>query len=113
VLRRRLDGFSSDALQWLRAQTWPGNVRELRSRVIQAALHCTGRRITAADFERLRPVPSRPRESLNEIVQNTEKTTLERLLTDNRGNVSKTARDLQVSRMTLYRLMAKHGIARR
>lgn len=113
VLRRRLDGFSSDALQWLRAQTWPGNVRELRSRVIQAALHCTGRRITAADFERLRPVPSQPKESLNEIVQNTEKTTLERLLTDNRGNVSKTARDLQVSRMTLYRLMAKHGIARR
>ncbi|NBC47719.1 MAG: AAA domain-containing protein [Gammaproteobacteria bacterium] len=112
VLPRRVDGFSNDALQWLRAQTWHGNVRELRSRVIQAALHCTGRQITAADLERLRPVPSRPKESLNEIVQSAEKTTLERLLADNGGNVSKTARDLQVSRMTLYRLMAKHGIAR-
>jgi transcriptional regulator of acetoin/glycerol metabolism len=54
--------------------------------------------------------PEQP--SLNEVVQATEKAALEQRLKRNRGNVSKTARELKVSRMTLYRLMAKHNIGR-
>lgn len=105
-------GLTDDALNWLRAQDWPGNIRELRSCIIQAALQCRGDQISASDLGRLQQTPSSPVESLYKIVENTEKATLERLLAQNNGNVSKTARDLQVSRMTLYRLMAKHSIAR-
>jgi DNA-binding NtrC family response regulator len=112
VMQRRPHGLTDDALDWLRVQAWPGNVRELRSCIIQAALKCRGHQITANDLIRLRPAPSAPSESLSELVQSTEKGTLERLLAQNGGNASQTARDLQVSRTTLYRLMAKHGIAR-
>jgi DNA-binding NtrC family response regulator len=113
VLQQRPRGLSQDALDWLRVQPWPGNVRELRSRIIRAAVSCQGDQITANDLTRHQPAPSKPKESLSDLINNTEKGTLEQLLAHNRGNVSKTARDLEVSRMTLYRLMAKHGIARR
>jgi len=111
-LPRRLHGFTDDALDWLRAQSWPGNVRELRSCVIQAGLQSRGHQITAKDLASLRPLPIAPEQSLSDVVKMTEKATLQQLLTRNRGNVSKTARDLKVSRMTLYRLMARHDIAR-
>jgi len=111
-LPHRLHGFTQDALDWLRAQDWPGNLRELRNCVIQAGLHCTHGQITAKDLSRLRPTSSAPRQSREDAVDATEKTTVEKLLKSNGGNVSKTARDLKVSRMTLYRLMAKHTIAR-
>jgi len=111
-LPRRLHGLTHEALDWLKAQAWPGNVRELRSCVIQAALHCEGRQITAKDLARFRPMPLGSATSLNEVLTSTERSTLQQLLARNRGNVSKTARDLKVSRMTLYRLMAKHDLAR-
>jgi DNA-binding NtrC family response regulator len=115
ALPRLLQGFTDDALEWLQAHAWPGNVRELRSCVIQAALRCRGDHITVADLgeaPRSGPPPIAPEESLRDVVNGTQKATLEELLARNRGNVSKTARDLKISRMTLYRLMAKHDIPR-
>lgn len=111
-LPRRLRGFSDDALDWLRAQAWPGNVRELRSCVLQAGLRCAGDEITDEDLGQAQPVAEVPEDSLDTVVERTKKGTLEHLLARNRGNVSKTARELQISRMTLYRLMARHNIAR-
>jgi len=119
-LPRGLYGFTDDALDWLQAQPWHGNVRELRSYVIQAALHCGGAEITAQDLEAVRPQAAAPTRqlqsiegrSLNAVLDDTEKATLEKLLIRNRGNVTRTARALKVSRMTLYRLMAKHDIDR-
>jgi DNA-binding NtrC family response regulator len=112
VLPRRLRGLGHDALDWLRAQHWPGNVRELRSCLIQACLQCNGDAITAADLSRVRPASAVSAQSLDQAVQRVQRDTLRQLLARNRGNVSKTARDLGVSRMTLYRLMARHDIPR-
>jgi DNA-binding NtrC family response regulator len=111
-LPRRLRGFTDDALDWLRAQSWPGNVRELRSCVLQAGLRCAGDEITDEDLGQVQPTAEVPEPSLDTVVERTKKGTLEHILARNRGNVSKTARDLRISRMTLYRLMAKHNIAR-
>jgi DNA-binding NtrC family response regulator len=112
VLPRRLRGLSHDALDWLRAQRWPGNVRELRSCLIQAGLQCNGGQITAADLSRVRPASEASGQLLDQAIKRVERDTLRELLARNCGNVSKTARDLGVSRMTLYRMMAKHAIAR-
>jgi DNA-binding NtrC family response regulator len=111
-LPRGLRGFSADALDWLRDQDWPGNVRELRNCVIQASLHCDGGQITAEHLVRLRWASDVPEQSLDQALQRAEKSALQQQLRRHRGNVSKTARALGISRMTLYRLMAKHDIAR-
>jgi DNA-binding NtrC family response regulator len=111
TLPHRLLGLTSEALDWLRAQPWPGNVRQLKSCIIQAGIHCRGDEITADDLRRL-PLMGNSLQSLTDVTTSTQKATVERLLAQNRGNVAQTARDLKVSRMTLYRLMTKHDIAR-
>jgi DNA-binding NtrC family response regulator len=98
ALPHRIQGLTDDALDWLRAQPWPGNIRELRNCVIQAGLRCSQNLITADDLTELRPMSVTPEQpSLNEVVKGTEKATLEQRLKRNRGNVSKTARELKIS----------------
>ncbi len=111
TLSKAVHDLTPEALAMLRQHDWPGNLRELRSWMFQAALECSGHRLTAGDLARARPAPSRPA-SLNDAMDSAAKTTLEQTLSQNLWNVTKSAKALGVSRMTLYRLMAKHQIAR-
>ena len=105
-------GLTEDALSLLHRHDWPGNVRELRSCVVQAVLACSGPRVTAADLRQAQSPAPAPPASLTDALHNTEKATLQKTLSQNFWNIAKSARELGVSRMTLYRLMAKHQISR-
>ena len=109
---RKLNGFSRDALRALRAHAWPGNVRELDNRVRRAAVMAEGELLTAADLE-LEGSSSTRRADLREMRAGLEKEAVESALRRNRGNVSRTATELGISRPTLYGLIAKFGIERR
>ncbi|HDR9097113.1 TPA: sigma-54-dependent Fis family transcriptional regulator [Burkholderia vietnamiensis] len=106
---RRLRGFSPDAIAALYGYAWPGNVRELINRVRRAIVMSEGRMITAADLELnefavLAPV------SLNEAREAAERQAIEQALLRHRGRFADAARELGVSRVTLYRLMCAHGM---
>ena len=47
---RRIDGFSAQAMQVLRAHTWPGNVRELKNAIERAIVLGDGSRLEVADL---------------------------------------------------------------
>lgn len=111
ALNKPIHDLTNDALELLRRHNWPGNLRELRSWMFQAVLGCSGRRLSARDLARARPSPTRPT-SLSDAMDTTAKKTLEQTLSQNLWNVTKAAKALGVSRMTLYRLMDKHEIAR-
>jgi len=111
ALKKPVHDLTHDALSLLRRHNWPGNLRELRSWMFQAVLGSSEHRLTARDLARARPSPARPT-SLSDAMDATEKKTLEQTLSQNVGNVTKTAKALGVSRMTLYRLMEKHQISR-
>jgi len=111
TLKKPVHDLTHDALSLLRHHNWPGNLRELRSWMFQAVLGCSGHRLTARDLARARPTAARPT-SLSDAMDATEKKTLENTLSQNVGNVTKAAKALGVSRMTLYRLMEKHQIVR-
>jgi DNA-binding NtrC family response regulator len=49
-LRKKLDGFTPDALKLLMRYNWPGNIRELENAVERAALLTDSRSIGAADL---------------------------------------------------------------
>ena len=108
---RRISGFSQDALAALEAHAWPGNVRELENRVKRAVVMAEGARVTPADLELDSPVPPEGR-PLRDVRADLERETIQRALDRNKGNVSRTAAQLGVSRPTLYGLMEKLGIAR-
>jgi DNA-binding NtrC family response regulator len=113
VGKQRIMGFSEAASRALREHDWPGNAREMRACIIGATLNCSGRYIRPADLDLPgRSWSHRHSTSLNAARRETERAMLERTLLRNHRNVSKTAKDLGVSRMTLYRLMSRHGISR-
>jgi len=108
---RRITGFTPHAVAALQAHGWPGNVRELENRVKRAVVMAEGARVTPADLE-LDASSRADGRALRDVRAELERETIQRALTRNNGNVSRTAIELGVSRPTLYGLMEKLGIAR-
>jgi two-component system NtrC family response regulator len=92
----------------LRQHQWPGNVRELENVVQSAAVTCRGAVIAPQDLD-LEPVVEPPR-NLRLARDELERELIERALRRNDGVISRAARDLSVSRVTLYDLLTKHGL---
>ncbi len=99
-----------DGLQALLRHPWPGNVRELENVLLQAVLLCEGDRVRAADVRGpSRITQSKPIRNRADY-RNEERERIREALIASRWNVSQVARELGVSRPTLYRKMRQHGI---
>jgi two-component system, NtrC family, response regulator HydG len=106
----RARAFSRGARQAMRDFAWPGNVRELLNRVQRAAVVAEGTLISAADLD-LQGTPSATgRSDLDPRRVSAEREAVLRCLHDSHFNVSECGRQLNVSRVTVYRLCKKHHI---
>ena len=108
-IQPRARGFSKTALQAMLRYAWPGNVRELNNLVCRAMVMAEGRLITAADLGLEVNSLQIAGETLDETRAQAARAAVEAGLRRTRNNISQTARDLGVSRATLYRLMEKLG----
>ena len=106
---RRIRGFAPCAREAMQRYAWPGNVRELINRVRQAVVMADGPCITAKDL-RLDLAGADTPETLDAARCHGERAAIERALQRNGHRLAATARDLGVSRVTLYRLMGRHGM---
>ena len=106
----QLKGFSRRAMVALSEHEWPGNVRELINRVRRAMVMTEGRLIGPIDLGLLERDESRAWDALEEARTRAERGAISISLQQAGRNVTEAAKHLGVSRMTLYRLMAKHGI---
>lgn len=106
-------GFSHHALAAIRQYSWPGNVRELVNRVQHAMVMCDGPLITAADLQLGMQLSARANGTLAHARAGTERGLIEAALERTGNNIAATARELSVSRVTLYRLLKRLGIAPR
>lgn len=106
----QLRGFSQRALIALGAHPWPGNVRELINRVRRAMVMAEGQLITPRDLDLEECDESRGWDALDEARTRAERGAISISLQHAGKNVTAAAKQLGVSRMTMYRLMAKHGI---
>jgi DNA-binding NtrC family response regulator len=105
-------GFSYQAVAALQAYRWPGNIRELINRVRRAVVMADGRLITPEDLGLGRAGSEHTVEALGRARSDAERAAIDSCLQRAGNNLSLAARSLGVSRMTLYRLLAKHGIER-
>lgn len=107
----RVTGFSEAALRAMENYHWPGNVRDLINRVRRAMILCEGSQIMPADLG-IGPNPSSAPEfmTLEGARSRLDREVVLQSLRQNDANVSRSARQLGVSRGTLYRLMARLGI---
>ena len=107
--RRRIRGFMPCARKAMECHRWPGNVRELINRVRQAVVMADGAYISARDL-RLDAAGGDIPETLDVARSRSERMAIQGALQRNAHRLVATARDLGVSRVTLYRLMGKHGL---
>jgi two-component system NtrC family response regulator len=101
--------FSRTAKEAMRAYPWPGHVRELEHRVQRAVLLANGRVIHAEDLELGGPV-EKAHLSLREARHAAEHERVMEALRRSYGNISKAAKELEISRPTLHDLMRKLDI---
>lgn len=100
---RALPDISPMLLAWLQSQSWPGNVRELKH---------TAERFVLGLLAQHQPVPMTQQEEhgLTACIEAFEKKLIEDMLRQTGGQVSLTARLLQLPRKTLYDKLNKHQI---
>ena len=110
--QRPVEGFSRQAVAAMLAHGWPGNVRELFNRVQRAAVMTDDCLITPADLGFV-GAPSASCIGLDAVRTLAERDAISLTLGRVERNITHAARELGISRMTLYRLMEKHGLAQR
>jgi DNA-binding NtrC family response regulator len=106
----RLKGFSSAAVSAILAHPWPGNVRELMNRVRRAMVMAEGRLISMEDLGFADHAGSAPPPALDDTLMQSERVAIRACLDRAGQNLSRAARELGVSRTTMYRLLSKHGM---
>ncbi len=108
--KKRIKGFTQQALDAIEQYPWPGNVRELENRIKRAVIMSDDKKISAEDLEMTHPLQKQERLGLKEARDLLEKEMVVKALSRNDGNLSKASQELGVSRPTLYDLMNKYGI---
>lgn len=116
---KQVGGFSSEAMDRLDAYPWPGNLDELAAVVAEAHRHAEGTEIGVGDLpQRLHLAASaaaHPRRTettivLDEFLGRIEVELIRRALSQAKGNKSKAAKLLGMTRPRLYRRMEQLGL---
>jgi len=99
------------AMTQLQRHAWPGNVRELQHAVERALIMSEGEELAAGDFlltPARGPTEGLDLESYN--LENVEREVIKLVLLKHQGNVSQAARELGLTRTSVYRRMEKYGL---
>ena len=103
-------GLAPDAIRAIQAHRWPGNVRELENRIKGAVIMAEGSVVTASDLGLQDPGENPDHLNLRVARQRAEAQAARQALAVARGNLSRAAEFLGVTRPTLYDLLERHHI---
>lgn len=109
---RSMYAISDDALALLMAYDWPGNIRELRYSIERAVILNDGDELNLHDFASLdgsgdaAVLTDYEDGSLEQI----EEAAIRRVLAKHRGNVTNAAKELDLTRTSLYRRIKKYEL---
>lgn len=117
--------ITENALDAFLQYDWPGNIRQLKNEIERILVHIRFEPLPTIDFQSLskairkkkKPAPVfidqqvSPEYPLDEILTDTERTLIERVLEKNQGQVSSTANALGLTRQGLYKKLKRLGIS--
>jgi len=106
---KKVYDFDALAIKKMLHYKWAGNVRELENRIKRAVIMSQKSLISSEDLGFTDEVPIK-RESLIEVVDNIQKKYINMALNRTKGNISQAARELGISRVTLYDLLSRFNI---
>jgi DNA-binding NtrC family response regulator len=105
---RNINAFEPDAFNALINYDWPGNVREFGNLVESAVINSTGTRIGFMELPSLFRAKLVP--DVRPVVMSPDRDRLLSVLHQTEWNVSRAAKKMQWSRMTMYRKIAEYQI---
>ncbi len=100
--------LSSRTEELLLQYTWPGNVRELENKLSRAAISCVNQIIEPEDLQL--SIDSLTNITFKDARDIFEKNFITNALRDAQYNIAATAKNMGISRPTLYDMMKKHKI---
>lgn len=110
--RKNFTGFKPAAMELLQRYSWPGNIRELQHAIERAIIMAEGNELDSRDFFFLSAKPSSEKASTSATLNldDMERSTIQRAIDKNGGNISKAAKELGLTRASLYRRLEKYGL---
>jgi DNA-binding NtrC family response regulator len=119
--KNEVEGISKKAMELLERYSWPGNVRELQNVMERAVSLTDSKMVIPEDLpEQIRlvkntdafilPTNSNYKGAKKEWMNSFEKRYLSALLKRHNGNISKAAREAQINRKTIHRLLKRHRL---
>jgi DNA-binding NtrC family response regulator len=109
--KKPIGKVGASALKMLRKHNWPGNVRELQHAIERAVILSDSDVLQARDFS-----PTMTQSSTDDMriedynLKDIEKTVIQKAMRKYRGNVSHAARELGLTRASLYRRIQKYDL---
>jgi transcriptional regulator with PAS, ATPase and Fis domain len=109
--RKQVKSVSSNAVKKLQKYQWPGNIRELQHAIERAIIMTDNNVLDTDDFFFL----SQNSQS-EDVITDTynleivERTVIQKAVNKYSGNISKAAKELGLTRASLYRRLEKHGL---
>jgi transcriptional regulator with PAS, ATPase and Fis domain len=111
---KRIQGVSSPVMEIFMRHEFPGNARELENMIEYCFVLCHNGVIDVChlpeDLARSRPGGVRPVSGAPSPLEQTEAETIRTVLARHGGRVALAARELRISRTTLWRKMHKYGV---
>ncbi len=107
---KRIEGISGEAMKMLISHHWAGNIRELENIIERAVVICKTDEIAVDDMPDILKIkesdPLKDPKTLND----SEKSHIEEILKKNTWNISKSAKELAIDRVTLYNKIKKYQL---
>lgn len=102
--------FNEEVQLKIKEHLWKGNIRELQNKIERAIILCESSEITAKDLDLETIIVNTAKVKTTQSLAEIEKERIENALLKNNYNISKTAKELALSRASLYRRIEKHQI---
>ncbi len=111
--RKNIKNITEEALKKLQLYNWPGNVRELQHAIERAVIMSEKDEIDLNDFFFLSTTSAKDNQvdsnsGLN--LDDVERNMIKKAIDLYEGNISKAAKELGLTRASLYRRLEKHGL---
>ncbi len=103
---------SDEAMRKLSAMPWPGNIRQLEHAVEKALILSDSEVLDVSDFDlhEYQPSSSMSDSSVPATLEDMERNAIAEAVKLHNGNMSEVARQLGITRQTLYNKLRKYGI---
>jgi len=103
--------INSETLRKMEEYKWPGNVRELQHAVERAVIMSESNSLNPSDILLSQPGATTDDFALDDLrLDEVEKLAVQKAIKKHNGNISRAARELGLTRTSLYRRLEKYGL---